>query len=248
MIFFPAIDIKEGQCVRLLKGDMNSAKVFHESPVAQAIDFESQGAKWIHIVDLNGAFCGKSINSTSVQNILSNISIPVQIGGGIRSIETIESWLSRGVKRVILGTIALENPSFVVDACKRYPGKIAVGIDTNDGRVATDGWAKTSNIFAIELAQKFEDSGVSAIIHTDISRDGMMMGPNIESTLELAKKITIPVILSGGISSHSDLSCLLKEMRVNQVNLGGVISGRAVYDGKIDITSATNLCLNYMSC
>ena len=242
MLFFPAIDIKEGDCVRLVRGDMMQATIFNKSPEKQAKVFENEGAKCIHIIDLNGAFLGEPVNGSVISSILDTVNIPIQVGGGIRSLNTIEYWLSRGIRRVILGTIALSNPSLVREACRLYPGQISVGIDTKDGLVATEGWSKQSNLTADELAQKFEDTGVSTIIHTDIGRDGMMSGPNLGATLSLASKVSIPIVLSGGVSSVVDLKKILKEIKNKNIQLGGVISGRAIYEGKLKVGEATRLC------
>ncbi len=238
MILFPAIDLKDGACVRLYKGDIAKATLFSKDPSAQAKSFENQGAEWVHIVDLNGAFEGKPTNINSVKDILRNISIPVQLGGGIRNIKTIEIWLESGVRRVILGTAALKNPDLVKEACKKFPGKIAVGIDARNGFVAVEGWAEQSEIKAIELTKKFGDVGVSAIIYTDIERDGAMEGPNIDETKLLAQSTSIPVIASGGISGIDDIK---KIKTLEPYGVIGVISGRAIYDGKIDIREAISI-------
>jgi phosphoribosylformimino-5-aminoimidazole carboxamide ribotide isomerase len=238
MIFFPAIDLKDGQCVRLLRGEMDQATVFNDSPGAQAKAFVDDGCEWIHVVDLNGAFEGKPVNAPAVDAILAEAQVPVELGGGIRTIDTIQFWLDRGVKRVILGTIALRDPNFVIEACKQFPGQIAVGVDAKDGFVAVEGWAEVSDMKALDLARKFEDVGVSAIIFTDIARDGLMQGPNIDSTLDLARAISTPVIASGGVSSMADL----KQLQVQGGDiLEGVISGRAVYDGAINVREAVDL-------
>jgi len=238
MIFFPAIDLKDGKCVRLLRGEMDQATVFNDDPGAQARAFVQQGCQWIHVVDLNGAFEGRPVNADAVDAILDDVSVPIELGGGIRNMETIRFWLDKGVKRVILGTVALRDPELVIAACKAYPGRIAVGVDAKDGLVAVEGWAEVSNISAIDLAKKFEDVGVAAIIFTDIARDGLMQGPNIDSTLELARAISTPVIASGGVSSMDDLRALQK--RGGDI-LEGVISGRAVYDGQIEVREAVDL-------
>ncbi len=238
MIFFPAIDLKEGQCVRLIHGDMNKVTVFNDDPVNQAKIFADDGAQWIHVVDLNGAILGKPLNAEAVQKIIDEIKIPIQLGGGIRDIETINFWLDRGVRRVILGTAALKNPKLVKQACKYHPGQIVVGIDAKNGLVAVEGWTEESEITAIDLGKKFNDCGVAAIIYTDIERDGAMNGPNIDSTLKLANAISVPVIASGGVASMEDLS-LLKN--AGNGLLEGVISGRALYDGKIDLSHAVKL-------
>ena len=238
MILFPAIDLKDGQCVRLKLGDMAQATVFNDDPAAQALSFQSQGFDWLHLVDLNGAFAGKPVNGAAVEAILRAVSIPVQLGGGIRTLEQIGQWLDKGIRRVILGTVALRNPELVRQACKLYPGRIAVGIDAKGGRVAVEGWAESSELTAIELAQRFADAGVSAIIFTDIDRDGVLKGLNIESTLELANAVSIPVIASGGLASMADIHRLLQpDCRI----LEGAISGRALYDGRIDVAQSLRL-------
>lgn len=238
MLFFPAIDLKDGACVRLVHGDMNQATVFGTDPAAQAEAFARAGCERLHVVDLNGAFAGKPVNGAAVQEILRAVSMPVQLGGGIRTAETIRFWLEAGVARVILGTVALRDPAFVREACKANPGRIAVGIDAKDGRVAVEGWAEVSDITALDLAKKFEDAGVAALIYTDIGRDGAMGGPNIEATMELARTVSIPVILSGGVSSMDDL----RAIRQQAGDLfEGVISGRALYDGRIDASEAVRL-------
>jgi len=231
MIFLPAIDLKDGQCVRLLKGDFNQTTVFNDNPASQAKAFEKAGCQWIHVVDLNGAFEGKPINGNAVDSIIQEISIPIELGGGIRDRATIDMWLEKGVSRVVLGTTALSNPNLVREACRVYPDRIAVGIDTKAGKVALEGWSKTSQISALELAKKYEGAGVSVIIYTDIDRDGTMKGPNIDATLQLANTISIPVIMSGGVSSMEDLRTL--KIMGNGV-LDGVICGRAIYDNRID--------------
>ena len=238
MIFFPAIDLKDGACVRLIKGDMNQATVFNDSPADQARQFVAAGCRWIHVVDLNGAFAGKPVNADAVEAILSSVTVPIQLGGGIRSLATVALWLERGVARVILGTAALKDPDLVIEACRAYPGKIAVGIDARGGRVAVEGWAETSDITALDLARKFEDAGVAAIIYTDIERDGAMGGPNVEATVTLARAVTIPVIASGGVSRMGDLSALKD---AGGDILAGVIAGRAVYDGRVEPGAAQKL-------
>jgi len=238
MIFFPAIDLKDGQCVRLLRGEMDQATVFNDDPGAQAKAFVDDGCEWIHVVDLNGAFEGKPVNANAVQSILDQARVPVELGGGIRDMRTIEFWLNRGVRRVILGTIALRDPDFVIAACKAFPARIAVGVDAKDGFVAVEGWAEVSDISALDLARKFEDAGVAAIIFTDIARDGLMQGPNIDATIALAQAISTPVIASGGVSNMEDLRQL--KQRGGKV-LEGVISGRAIYDRAINVRDAVNL-------
>ena len=235
MIFYPAIDLKDGQCVRLLRGEMDQATVFADDPAGQARKFADAGCAWLHVVDLNGAFAGAPVNAPAVEAILANVDIPIQLGGGIRDMETVSLWLEKGVARVILGTAALKNPELVIAACEKYPGRIAVGIDARDGRVATEGWAETSDMEAPRLALKFEDAGAAAIIYTDIERDGAMQGPNIDATLALARAINTPVIASGGVASMADLAALKD---AGGDILDGVISGRAVYDGRIDPAAA----------
>ncbi len=238
MIFFPAIDLKDGNCVRLYQGDMDQATVFSDDPAAQAQAFRDAGCEWVHLVDLNGAFEGRPVNGAAVNGILDALDIPVQLGGGIRTMATIDDWLARGVRRVILGTVALTDPDLVKAACKAHPGRVAVGIDARDGRVAVEGWAEVSELTALELAKRFEDAGVAAIIFTDIGRDGVMQGPNLQATLDLARAVSIPVIASGGVSSMADL----EELKAQGGGLlEGVISGRAVYDGKIDLPAAVKL-------
>ena len=238
MILFPAIDLKDGQCVRLKLGDMAEATVFNDDPAAQARIFERQGFSWLHLVDLNGAFEGRPVNGRAVEAILAAIKIPTQLGGGIRSLASVEHWLTRGVRRVILGTIALRNPEIVRDACKEFPGQIVVGIDAKSGLVAVEGWGESSTLTAIELARRFEDAGVSAIIFTDIDRDGILKGINFAKTLELANAISIPVIASGGLASIADIERLLQP---DCAILEGAISGRAIYDGRLDPAEALKL-------
>ncbi len=234
MILYPAIDLKDGQCVRLLRGEMDAVTVFNDDPAAQARDFEAAGCEWVHLVDLNGAFAGEPVNGAAVEAILGAITIPAQLGGGIRDMATIEGWLAKGLARVILGTVAVRDPGLVKDAARAFPGQVAVGIDARAGLVAVDGWAETTDISALALAARFEDAGVSAIIYTDIDRDGAMQGPNVEATAALANAVSIPVIASGGVSSMADL----KALRICGASLDGVISGRALYDGSIDAAQA----------
>lgn len=235
MILFPAIDLKDGNCVRLQLGDMDKATIFNDSPAAQAKSFEDQGFEYLHVVDLNGAFAGESVNGAAVEAILDAVSFPVQLGGGIRTLAHIEAWLEKGLARVILGTIAVRDPDLVIEACKAFPGQVAVGIDARGGKVAVEGWAETSELTAIELAKRFEGAGVAAIIYTDIDRDGVLKGINWPSTLELAEATSIPVIASGGLASMDDIEMMTKpEMQV----LEGAISGRALYDGRIDVPAA----------
>ena len=233
MILYPAIDLKDGKCVRLLKGDMDAATVFGDNPAQQARIFADAGAKWLHLVDLNGAFAGRPVNAAAVDGILAEVDIPVQLGGGIRDMATVDRWIEAGVARVILGTVAVENPELVRSAATAHPGKVAVGIDARGGKVATRGWAETTEIDATDLALRFEDAGVAAIIYTDIDRDGAMGGPNIEATAALASAVSIPVIASGGVSRMDDLLSL----RGTGV-IAGAISGRALYDGAIDLSEA----------
>ncbi|MEM9043570.1 MAG: 1-(5-phosphoribosyl)-5-[(5-phosphoribosylamino)methylideneamino]imidazole-4-carboxamide isomerase [Pseudomonadota bacterium] len=237
MILYPAIDLKDGQCVRLLRGEMSAATVFNDDPAAQARSFVDAGCQWIHLVDLNGAFAGVPVNASAVEAILAEIDVPAQLGGGIRDLATIETWLSRGLARVILGTVAVRDPNLVREAARAFPSQIAVGIDARDGRVAVEGWAETTDIRAVDLAQRFEDAGVAAIIYTDIERDGAMRGPNVEATAALAKTVSIPVIASGGVSSLDDLA----QLKACGAMLDGVISGRALYDGAINLPDALAL-------
>ena len=211
MIIYPAIDLKEGRCVRLIRGDMEQATIFNDDPAAQAASFADAGASWLHLVDLDGAFAGKPMNAKAVEAIVNEVDIPVQLGGGIRSLETIENWLSRGVMRVILGTVAVKEPDLVKQACRKFPGRIAVGIDARGGRVAVEGWAEETDVKAVDLARKFADAGVEAIIYTDIDRDGVLEGANIPATAEMARAVSIPVIASGGVSSLTDIRGLIAE-------------------------------------
>ena len=234
MIFFHAIDLKNGQCVRLVRGDMEQATVFSDDPAGQAAVFSSAGCRWLHMVDLDGAFAGRPVNDGAVKSILATVKIKVQLGGGIRDLATVAFWLDKGVSRVILGTAALRDPGLVKEACRRYPGRVAVGIDAREGLVAVEGWAEVSTIKVLDLALKFEDAGVAAIIYTDIGRDGAMEGPNIAAVAALAGAISTPVIASGGVSSMDDL----KKLKDEAPMIEGVISGRAVYDGRIDPAAA----------
>ena len=233
MILYPAIDLKDGACVRLLRGDMEAATVFGTDPAAQARAFQDAGAEWLHLVDLNGAFAGQPVNADAVRAILAAVTIPAQLGGGIRDMATLEAWLDAGVARVILGTVAVENPELVAKAAAAHPGRVAVGIDARAGKVATRGWAEETEITATDLARRFQDAGVAAIIYTDIDRDGAMGGPNVAATEALARAVTIPVIASGGVSSLHDLIAL-RDTGV----IAGAISGRALYDGALDLTRA----------
>lgn len=238
MILFPAIDLKDGSCVRLLRGDMAAATVFNDSPSDQARAFVEAGADWLHIVDLNGAFDGQSVNGDAVRGILDvtrAAGVRVQLGGGIRTPEHVAGWLADGVDRVILGTAAVKDPNLVIEACKAHPDRVAVGIDARGGRVAVEGWAETSDLAAGELAHRFEDAGVAALIYTDIDRDGAMQGPNVDATVALARAISIPVIASGGVSSLEDIEVFLPH---EGDGIAGVISGRAIYDGRIDLAAA----------
>lgn len=231
LILFPAIDLKDGDCVRLKLGDMGQATVFNKDPASQARSFESDGFAWLHIVDLNGAFEGRPVNADAVDAIISAIGIPCQLGGGIRDLPTIEHWLSRGVRRVILGTAAVRDPDLVRTACKAFPGQVAVGIDAKGGKVAVEGWAETSELTAVDLARQFEDAGVAALIFTDIDRDGVLAGLNLAATIALANAVAIPVIASGGLASMDDIEALAAP---DAQILEGAISGRALYDGRIE--------------
>ena len=233
MILYPAIDLKDGQCVRLLRGAMDEATVFSDDPAAQARAFQDAGCAWLHLVDLNGAFAGQPVNAAAVEAILAATTIPAQLGGGIRGMATIEGWLDKGIARVILGTVAVEDPGLVREAARAFPGRIAVGLDARNGRVAPRGWAEETEMLVTELAARFEDAGIAAIIYTDIDRDGAMGGPNIGATAALARAVGVPVIASGGVSSLADLLAL-KDTGV----IAGAISGRALYDGKLDLTAA----------
>ncbi len=233
MILYPAIDLKDGQCVRLLKGDMEAVTVFGDDPAAQAVAFQEAGCDWLHLVDLNGAFAGQPVNAAAVEAILAATRVPAQLGGGIRDRGTIEGWLEKGLARVILGTVAVENPGLVRDAARAFPGQVAVGLDARGGRVATRGWAEETEMEVRDLARRFEDAGIAAIIYTDIDRDGAMAGPNVAATEALARSVGVPVIASGGVSSVRDL-IRLRDTKV----IAGAISGRALYDGAIDLAGA----------
>lgn len=235
MILFPAIDLKNGEAVRLQQGDMNRATVFNKDPAAQARAFEETGFSWLHLVDLDGAFAGKPVNARAVAAILKAVKIPVQLGGGIRNLATVESWLSAGIERVIVGTAAVRDPDFVREAAKKFPGKVAVGIDARHGKVAVSGWAEETLFEAVELARLFEGNGVAAIVYTDVERDGMLQGLNLDSTIELADAVSIPVIASGGLASLDDIKKLV-EPRAKK--LAGAIAGRALYDGRLDAKAA----------
>ncbi len=240
MILFPAIDLKDGQCVRLKLGEMDQATVYNDDPAAQATAFADLGFPWLHVVDLNGAFAGRSVNGAAVEAILAAVSgrMKVQLGGGIRDLAAIEGWLEKGLARVILGTVAVRDPALVKEACRLFPGRVVVGIDAKGGRVAVEGWAEGSELTAIDLAKKFEDAGVAAIVYTDIDRDGILKGLNMPSTLELARAVSIPVIASGGLASIDDVRAMLApEARI----LEGAITGRALYDGRLDPKEALAL-------
>jgi phosphoribosylformimino-5-aminoimidazole carboxamide ribotide isomerase len=238
MILFPAIDLKDGQCVRLKLGDMAQATVFNDDPAAQAREFAEQGFEWLHLVDLNGAFAGRPVNASAVEAILAATDVPVQLGGGLRDLATVETWLSKGIRRVILGTAAIRDPDFVREACRLFPGRVAVAVDARDGKVAAAGWAETTDVSATELAGRFEDAGVAAIVYTDIDRDGMLRGLNLEATLRLAQATTIPVIASGGLASLDDIRRLLEP---DCAILEGAVCGRALYDGRLDGREALRL-------
>jgi phosphoribosylformimino-5-aminoimidazole carboxamide ribotide isomerase len=238
MILFPAIDLKDGQCVRLRRGEMDQATVFNADPAAQAKQFEDQGFEWLHVVDLNGAFEGKPVNGAAVEAIFAAVHVPIQLGGGIRDIDTIAAWLDKGIDRVILGTAAVRDPDLVREAARDFPGCIAVGIDARDGNVAIEGWAETSEMTVLDLARRFEDAGVAAIIHTDIARDGVLEGLNLDATADLADAVAIPVIASGGLASIDDIRKLLQP---RYAKLDGAITGRALYDGSLDAKEALAL-------
>ena len=238
MILFPAIDLKNGFCVRLEQGDMARATIFHRDPAEQARSFVAQGFDYLHVVDLDGAFAGRPMNAAAVDRVLAAVKIPLQLGGGIRDRATVEKWLGNGVARVIIGTAAVRDPALVKEAAKKYPGRIAVGLDTRDGKVAVEGWAQTAELSALDLARRFEDAGVAALIYTDVARDGMLKGLNLEATLALADAVAIPVIASGGLASLDDVRALLAP-RANK--LSGAIVGRALYDGRLDAAAALQL-------
>jgi phosphoribosylformimino-5-aminoimidazole carboxamide ribotide isomerase len=238
VILFPAIDLKDGVCVRLEQGDMARATVFHRDPAAQAHAFESQGFEYLHIVDLDGAFAGRPMNAAAIDRILELVAIPVQLGGGIRDMATIEAWLGKGVNRVIIGTAAVRDPALVKEAAAKFPGRVAVGLDARDGKVAVSGWAETSELAALDIARRFEDAGVAAIIYTDISRDGLLKGLNLDATIALAAAVDIPVVASGGLASIDDVKALLEP---SARKLAGAIAGRALYDGRLDAAQALRL-------
>jgi phosphoribosylformimino-5-aminoimidazole carboxamide ribotide isomerase len=241
VILFPAIDLKNGQCVRLEQGDMARATVFNLEPAAQARAFATQGFEYLHVVDLDGAFAGKPMNAHAVEAMLKAVTMPVQLGGGIRDLKTIEAWLAKGIARVIIGTAAVRDPELVKGAAKQFPGRVAVGLDARDGKVAVEGWAETSQVTALEIARRFEDAGVAAIIFTDIARDGLLKGLNLDATIELAGRISIPVIASGGFASIDDVRALLAP---RAGKLAGAIAGRALYDGRLDPVAALALICN----
>jgi len=241
VILFPAIDLKNGQCVRLEQGDMARATVFNLDPAGQATSFAAEGFEYLHVVDLDGAFAGKPMNAGAVEAMLSAVTMPVQLGGGIRDLRTVEAWLGKGVARVIIGTAAVRDPDFVKAAAKAFPGRVAVGLDARDGKVAVEGWAETSEITALEIARRFEDAGVAAIIFTDIARDGLLKGLNLDATIALADRIAIPVIASGGLASIEDVKAMLAP---RAKRLAGAIAGRALYDGRLDPSAALALIRN----
>jgi phosphoribosylformimino-5-aminoimidazole carboxamide ribotide isomerase len=241
VILFPAIDLKNGQCVRLEQGDMARTTVFNLDPAAQALSFAAQGFEYLHVVDLDGAFAGKPVNAHAVEAMLAKVTIPVQLGGGIRDLKTVEAWLTKGVTRVIIGTAAVRDPALVKSAAKQFPGRVAVGLDARDGKVAVEGWAETSQVTVLEIAQRFEDAGVAAIIFTDIARDGLLKGLNLDATIALADRISIPVIASGGLASIDDVKALLTP---RARKLAGAIAGRALYDGRLDPAAALALIRN----
>jgi phosphoribosylformimino-5-aminoimidazole carboxamide ribotide isomerase len=240
LTLYPAIDLKDGVCVRLKRGDMDEATIYQKNPALQARQFQESGCTWLHVVDLNGAFAGRPVNHEAVKNILEAATVPVQLGGGIRDLAAIKTWLDAGIARVILGSAAVKNPILVHQACKNFPGRIAVGIDAREGFVATEGWADTSSISAPDLGRRFEDAGVSAIIYTDIARDGMLSGLNLDQTVALAETLSIPIIASGGVGSLDDLRAL-RQAAAETPRIEGVIVGRALYDGRIDINSAIDI-------
>jgi phosphoribosylformimino-5-aminoimidazole carboxamide ribotide isomerase len=235
VILYPAIDLKEGRCVRLLRGEMSAATVFNEDPAAQAKSFADAGCRWLHLVDLDGAFAGKPMNAASVEAIIKAVRVPAQLGGGIRNLATIEAWLGKGIARVILGTAALTNPDLVKEGCRKFPGKVAVGIDARGGKVAVEGWAKTSEMTALDLARRVEDAGAAAIIFTDIDRDGALAGVNVAATAALARALETPVIASGGVAALDDIAALKAH---ESDGIAGAILGRALYDGRVDLKAA----------
>jgi phosphoribosylformimino-5-aminoimidazole carboxamide ribotide isomerase len=238
VILFPAIDLKDGLCVRLQEGDMARATIFHRDPAAQAQAFEAQGFEYLHVVDLDGAFAGRPVNAAAVDRILETTAIPLQLGGGVRDLATVASWLAKGVERVIIGTAAVRDPALVREAARRFPGRIAVGLDARAGKVAVEGWAQTSELSVLDIARRFEDAGVGAIIYTDIARDGLLKGLNLDATIALAEAVAIPVIASGGLASMADVEALLAP---RAKKLAGAIAGRALYDGRLDAAAALAL-------
>jgi phosphoribosylformimino-5-aminoimidazole carboxamide ribotide isomerase len=238
VILFPAIDLKNGQCVRLEQGDMARATVFNLDPAAQAKSFAAQGFEYLHVVDLDGAFAGKPMNAQAVETMLKAVTVPLQLGGGIRDLATVEAWLAKGVARVIIGTAAVRDPELVKNAARKFPGRVAVGLDARDGKVAVEGWAETSQVTALEIAQRFEDAGVAAIIFTDIARDGLLKGLNLDATIGLADRISIPVVASGGLASIEDIRAMLMP---RAKKLAGAIAGRALYDGRLNPAAALAL-------
>ncbi len=244
MILFPAIDLKDGQCVRLLKGDMDKATVYGDDPAAQARAFQDAGCEWLHIVDLNGAIEGRPVNGPAVDAILNSVSVPIQLGGGIRDLDTIAMWLDKGIRRVILGTVAVEKPEIVREACRQFPKRIVVGIDARGAEVATEGWERDSGVSIVTMINRFRDDGVEAVVYTDIDRDGTLEGPNFDLTIGLAKAAEMKVIASGGVSSLTDLKTLKSDAQKANVNLEGVISGRAIYEGRLDLVEALKVLKN----
>ncbi len=238
MILYPAIDLKDGACVRLLRGDMAQATVYADDPAAQARAFAQAGCQWLHVVDLDGAFAGRPVNSAAIEAIVAAVDVPVQLGGGIRDLATLEAWLAAGISRVVLGTAAVRDPAFVETACAAHPGRVAVGIDARDGRAAVDGWAETSDVPALDLARRAAQVGAAAIVYTDIARDGALEGPNLAATRTIAQAVEVPVIASGGVAGLSDLAAL---KALEDDGVAGVIVGRAFYDGRIDPTAAIEL-------
>ena len=238
MILFPAIDLKDGRCVRLTRGEMDTATVFNDEPAAQARAFAEDGFKWLHCIDLNGAFEGQSVNAEAVKAIRKAVDLPIQLGGGIRDMKAVEAWLSAGITRVILGTVALTNPSLVKEAARAFPGRIVVAADAKGGRIATEGWSETTELTPAELSERFEGFGVAAVLYTDVDRDGLMRGVNVPATAALARKIALPVIASGGVSGIADIAALVD---ANEPNIEGVVIGRALYDGRLSAAEALNV-------
>lgn len=238
LTLYPAIDLKDGACVRLIKGDMDQATVFNTDPADQAAAFQRQGFEWLHLVDLNGAFAGEPVNAAAVEAILEAVNLPVQLGGGIRTMKTAGTWIEKGVTRIILGTAAVSDPDFVKEAARAFPGQVALGLDAKEGRVAVEGWAEASDLSVLDVARRFEDLGIAALIYTDIARDGILTGLNIEATVRLAESVSIPVIASGGLASIEDIKALIS---ADCEGIDGAISGRALYDGRIDPAAALAL-------